>query len=41
MVSHGSISELVEIPALAYGHCNVTAPQAETALSVLLLKAGR
>jgi hypothetical protein len=38
--SQGSISELVEIPALAYGHCNVTAAQAEIALSVLLLKTG-
>jgi hypothetical protein len=39
--SQGSISELVEIPALAYGHCNVNAAQAKTALSVLLLKAGQ
>ena len=40
VLSQGSASELVEIPALAYGHCNVTAAQAETALSLLLLKAG-
>jgi hypothetical protein len=40
VLSQDSISELVEIPAVAYGHCNVTAAQAETALSVLLLKAG-
>lgn len=37
----GSASVLVELPALAYGHCNVTAAQAETALAVLLLKAAR
>jgi len=41
VLSRGSGSELVEIPVLAYGHCNVTATQAETALSVLLLKAGQ
>lgn len=41
VLSKGSISELVAIPALAYGHCNVNAAQAETALSVLLLKTGR
>ena len=40
VLSEGSLPELVEIPAVAYGHCNVTATQAETALSVLLLKAG-
>lgn len=36
-----SLSKLAEIPALAYGHCNVTAAQAETALSLLLVEAGR
>jgi len=41
VLSEGSLPELVEIPAVAYGHCNVTATQAETALSVLLLKAGQ
>jgi hypothetical protein len=41
VLSRGGNSELVEIPALAYGHCNVTATQAETALSIMLLKAGQ
>jgi hypothetical protein len=36
----GSLSKLVEIPAPAYGHCNVTAAEAEGALSLLLLEAG-
>jgi len=38
--STGSSSELVQIPALAFGHCNVTGPEAEAALLVMLLKAG-
>jgi hypothetical protein len=36
----GSLSKLIEIPAPAYGHCNVNAAQAEGALSLLLLEAG-
>jgi len=36
----GSSSELVEIPAIAFGHCNVTGTEAEAALLVMLLKAG-
>jgi hypothetical protein len=35
-----SSSELSEIPVLSYGHCNVSATDAEAALAVLLLKAG-
>jgi hypothetical protein len=41
VLAQGSLSELAEIPALAYGHCNVTAAEAQTALSLLLLEAGR
>jgi hypothetical protein len=41
VLAQRSISKLAEIPAFAYGHCNVTAAQAETALSLLLLEAGR
>jgi pimeloyl-ACP methyl ester carboxylesterase len=33
-------SELVQIPALRFGHCNVTAGEAKLALLALLLKAG-
>jgi len=40
VLAQGSISKLVAIPAIAYGHCNVSAAQAESALSVLLLKTG-
>ena len=36
----GSSSELVQIPVLAYGHCNVNGTEAEAALLLLLLKAG-
>jgi len=39
--AQGRLSKLTEIPALAYGHCNVTAAQAEAALLVLLVDAGR
>jgi hypothetical protein len=35
-----SLSELVQIPALAYGHCNVTATETATALYLMLLKEG-
>ncbi len=38
--STGSSSELVQIPALQFGHCNVTGSQARMALLVMLLKAG-
>jgi hypothetical protein len=38
--STGSSSELVQIPAIAFGHCNVTAGEAEAALLTMLLKAG-
>lgn len=34
-----SSSELSEIPAIAYGHCNVSAGDAEAALAIMLLKA--
>jgi hypothetical protein len=37
VLAKGSILKLVEIPAVAYGHCNVNASQAETALSLLLV----
>jgi hypothetical protein len=37
----GSAAKLAEIPALAFGHCNVTATQAEAALSLLLIEAGK
>jgi len=40
VLSQGRISEFVAIPAIAYGHCNVSAAQAQSALSVLLLKTG-
>ena len=36
--STGSSSELVEIPTLAFGHCNVTGAQAEAAFLAMLLK---
>ena len=39
--STGSAAKLAEIPALAFGHCNVTAVQAEAALSLLVLEAGK
>lgn len=35
-----SSSELVQIPAIAFGHCNVTAVEAEAALLAMILKAG-
>jgi len=38
--STGSLRELVQIPAPRFGHCNVTATEAEAALAALLLKAG-
>ncbi len=40
VLSQRKISELVAIPAIAYGHCNVNASQAQSALSALLLKTG-
>ncbi|MDR3717164.1 MAG: hypothetical protein P4K98_00080 [Bryobacteraceae bacterium] len=39
--STGSSSELVQIPVLRFGHCNVTAADAEAAMAALLLKAGQ
>jgi hypothetical protein len=39
--SAGSSAELVQIPALSYGHCNVNATEAKAALLALLLKAGQ
>jgi hypothetical protein len=39
--AQGHLSKLAEIPALAYGHCNVTAAQAEAALALLLVSASR
>lgn len=38
--AQGSSSQLAQIPAPAYGHCNVTAAEAEAALLVMLVKAG-
>jgi len=35
-----SSQELVQIPALRYGHCNVNATDAGSALLVMILKAG-
>ncbi len=35
----GSLGELVEIPVLRYGHCNVNAAEATAAMQALLLKA--
>jgi hypothetical protein len=35
-----SLSELIEIPAFAYGHCNVTASETATALYLMLVKEG-
>ncbi|HEY7335925.1 MAG TPA: hypothetical protein VH639_13645 [Bryobacteraceae bacterium] len=40
VAARGSSSELTEIPALSYGHCNVSAADAEGALLLLLIKAG-
>ena len=39
LTTHSSL-ELVQIPALRFGHCNVNGAEAEAALLVLLLKAG-
>jgi len=39
--AQGSSPQLAQIPAPAYGHCNVTAAEAEAALLVMLVKAGR
>lgn len=39
--STGSSRELVQIPALRYGHCNVSATEAKAAVLTLLLKAGQ
>jgi hypothetical protein len=39
--STGSSSELVQIPALRYGHCNVNGTEAKAALLIMLLKAGQ
>ena len=36
----GSSSALLQIPAIAFGHCNVTGLEAEAALAAMLLKAG-
>ena len=35
-----SSSELTQITAISYGHCNITAPDAEAAVLALLIKAG-
>ncbi len=40
VASTGSSSELAQIPAPSYGHCNVTATEAEAALLALFLKTG-
>ena len=36
----GKSSRLVQLPALAYGHCNVSANEAKAALLLMFLKAG-
>jgi len=38
--SRNALSELNQIPVVAYGHCNVSATDAEVALALLLLKTG-
>jgi hypothetical protein len=38
--SRNSLSDLIQIPVFAFGHCNVSASDAELALTLLLLKAG-
>jgi hypothetical protein len=40
VAARGSSSELAQIPVLSYGHCNVSATDAEGALLLLLIKAG-
>jgi hypothetical protein len=40
VASRNSLSDLNQIPVLAFGHCNVSATDAEVALALLLLKAG-
>jgi hypothetical protein len=37
--SRNSLSDLNQIPVFAFGHCNVSATDAELALTILLLKA--
>ncbi|HMF02987.1 MAG TPA: hypothetical protein VKK06_24075, partial [Terriglobia bacterium] len=37
--ANNSSAELTEIPAPAYGHCNVTTAQVSSALLLMLLKA--
>ena len=39
VASHNELSELNQIPVLAFGHCNISATDAEVALALLLLKA--
>ena len=38
--AQGSSAELIQIPLLRYGHCNVNGADAKTALVLLLLRAG-
>jgi alpha-beta hydrolase superfamily lysophospholipase len=38
--SQNSLSDLNQIPVLAFGHCNVSATDAKVALGILLLKTG-
>ncbi len=40
VVNEHSLLQLNQLPAYAFGHCNVTSAQAETALLLMLLKAG-
>jgi hypothetical protein len=40
VASRNRLSELNQIPVLAYGHCNISAADAELALAILLLKTG-
>ncbi len=40
VAAQGASRQLLQIPALAYGHCNVNATQAGAALLLMVLKAG-
>jgi hypothetical protein len=40
VASRNRLTELNQIPVLTYGHCNISAFDAELALTILLLKAG-
>jgi hypothetical protein len=40
VASRNSLADLNQIPVLAYGHCNVSAADAQLALALMLLKSG-